>query len=529
MNRKLFLFGFWTIILIAFLLRLLPVRNNNFYFTMDQGNDAVWAREIWSRGQILLRGPETGLTGVFAGPLWFYFISLGYLIFQGHPFGGLLLMIVLNVFCTAMIIWYLAKKISPAVALVIGASLQVFWAFYDASRYAFNPFPLVILSFILIFFLGQLLGGEKKYLILAAVPVGLAFHAEVAGAIALFLFFIVVGIWAIFKKLCSFKTLATSFLVLSLFFLPLFISELTSDFSQFQTLTKALINKDSVLLGTNVLTINWVFLDLISLSVVPQSLFLSLVIFISALGFFWYKKAKNQFISNYISLALLLFGLSYVWFSSSKIWQDWHDVYLPPILSVALLLIILKAMPKKMGLVFLGIILVSQTAFFLNRYREYFRPSNDASLLVNEIKAIDWVYQKAEGQGFYEYNYLPSVYDYPYQYLFWWYGRQKYGYLPCEFATYHQDFKFFIPGSNHYENPKRKCSSLKFLIIEPDLNSNVREQWLAGVRQETTLVEEATIGSIKIEKRLVSADILSKSTQEKEYQKQSKTIIPEND
>ena len=120
---------FFTILIFSLLLRIIPTADNNFYFTMDQGNDAVYAREIFARHQILFLGPMTGLSGLYAGPAWYYFISIGYFLFKGHPFGPVFLLILLNTFLTGMIIWQIAKKVSQPIALAIGALLQIFCRF----------------------------------------------------------------------------------------------------------------------------------------------------------------------------------------------------------------------------------------------------------------------------------------------------------------------------------------------------------------------------------------------------------------
>ena len=140
---------------------------------------------------------------------------------------------------------------------------------------------------------------------------------------------------------------------------------------------------------------------------------------------------------------------------------------------------------------------------FKYQYFKYLSPSDDPSLLKNELTAIDWVYQKSDGKGFYVYTYLPSVLDYPYQYLFWWYGRKKYGYLPCEFGSYPGSPKLFIPGSKYYEDPKRECTNLRFLIIEPDKNSTVQGEWQKSINADTLLIEETKVGKITLEMRRV--------------------------
>jgi len=85
----------------------------------------------------------------------------------------------------------------------------------------------------------------------------------------------------------------------------------------------------------------------------------------------------------------------------------------------------------------------------------------------------------ADGKGFRVYNYLPSVYDLPQQYTFWWYATKKYNYQPEELA--------YLPGQpeyikdNHLFWQKREKSnnSLTYLIIEHDQKTPQREKdWL---------------------------------------------------
>ena len=118
------------------------------------------------------------------------------------------------------------------------------------------------------------------------------------------------------------------------------------------------------------------------------------------------------------------------------------------------------SLPKKVSVVLFALVTFSQLLVFVPRYIQYFRLSDDPSLLANEIKAIDWVYEKAGEQGFSVYNYLPSVLDYPYQYLFWWYGQKKYGYLPS-----------------------RRAGNPLYLIYEPDpYLPEFQKRWLTEFR-----------------------------------------------
>ena len=470
---------------------------------MDQGRDAVYTREILNRHQIILEGPETsGIKGFSTGPLWYYFISIGYFIFRGHPLGAVFMLIFFNTIVSGILMWWLAKKISPPLSLAVGFSLLFFWPFYDSSRYSFNPFLLVPLAILLIFLLTDSLGGKKYSFLLAAIPVGLAFHSEVAGAIVFFfLYFLTCSCLTIRRKI-SLRTILFSIIILSVFFLPYLVLEINTNFSQTSSLFRELNNPQGVLSGTNFRFITQKFLELLKESIIPQSVLLSLIFLVAITPFFVRSCHKRIFTYHFSLITFCLWLLSWLWFSSNKGWQTWHTIYLPPLLFISILLT-LFTLPRKTGVIFFSIIFLSQAATFKSQYSKYIYPSDDPSLLKNELAAIDWVYQKSGGKGFYVYTYLPSVLDYPYQYLFWWYGRKKYSYLPCEFASYPGSPKLFIPGSEYYENPKRQCANLRFLIIEPDKNLTVQGEWRKNITADTRLIEETKVGKIALEMRQV--------------------------
>ena len=82
-------------------------------------------------------------------------------------------------------------------------------------------------------------------------------------------------------------------------------------------------------------------------------------------------------------------------------------------------LILLAYLIKKLkitGILISAAVIYFGTSNVIHFFRNDFAKTHlDPSLYKNEISAIDYVY-----------TYLPSVYDYPYQYLFWWYGQKKY-------------------------------------------------------------------------------------------------------
>ncbi len=109
----------------------------------------------------------------------------------------------------------------------------------------------------------------------------------------------------------------------------------------------------------------------------------------------------------------------------------------------------------------------------------------------NELTAIDWVYLNAAGRGFRAFSYLPSVYDFPYNHLYWWYGKKQYGYQPAETA--------YLPNQPEYIRDVEKIwtskkevgqENLTFLIIEKDMDMPERETAWLGNFSKLCLLKE---------------------------------------
>lgn len=524
MNKKVFWIIFTLILLFGLVLRLYPAQNYNFYFTIDQGDEAVNAREFFERGRLLITGPETGIRGVHAGPLWYYFVSIGYKIFNGDPFGALLMVILLNLVVTGVIVWQIRQNVSPYVALLIGVALQFYWFFYDTSRWSFNPFPLVFLSFALIFLLTSFLRGRLWSYILASVIVGLAFNAEVAGAAAMLIFYILVGACGYFKQKIGIKIyLVAAFFIPSIFLLKI-VYEFGKVYWKHRSLPESTMQTFG---GVNYFRVGVAFLEIVRDATIPQSMVLGVLVFLAVLGLYFWKGKGNrgrgrEFVNYYVVLCLVLYLVSLLFLGMSRGFRDWHDIFLPPLLFVSVLLMLFSSWGELRGLkvryykwaccVFGIVILISQFWLFQERYREYLKPSDDPGLLINQIKVVDWVYQSAENDGFNAYVYTPNKHDDHYQYVFWWYARQTYRYLPCEYSYQRAAIKYlYIPSAGEYSEPKLGCDRHVFLIMEPfdfaqDKPFEAQgkpdfEKWYEEARVGTYLVEEKLIGRVKVEKR----------------------------
>ncbi len=507
MKRRLFWILAFGILFISLAFHLLAVRDNHFFFTVDQGRDAVYVREIINYHKIFLRGPETTIRGIYTGPFWYYFLAIGYLIFGGHPFGGIFLLLIFNLGITLLLIWWGGKKIGKIEGLLIGFALQFNWGFFYTSLWAFNPFPLVGLSIILIVILTRFLKGKRNYYLLALVPIVFAFNTEVAGALALLIFYILVGFFGVLKKYLSYKLyFIAAFLLPTLGLLRLFyeaLAQLIKSGSFYSGPTTGL----GVASSTNFAGITKEFINIFSNGVVPQNITLSFFVFLVAIVLFILNKARvKKSVVRFIFLTFLLTLVSYFFFASNRGWRDWHTVYLTPLIFISFLMMILS-LPRKVGFLILTFVMFFQIKNFGQNYLGYIKTSDDSSLFSNELKIVDWIYNQEEKNGFSVYTYTNTFYDYPYQYLFSWYGKPKYGFYPCEYSNFPDSLKsLYVPGYEHYSEPKLGCDKWRFLIIESDTNGEKNKDWMKEFMIETQLLDTMEIGKTKIEKRSVRTD-----------------------
>lgn len=445
-----------------FILRILPLVNNSFYFTVDQGRDAVYVRDILANHHVYWLGPETTVRGLFTGPLWYYFIAIGYFLFNGHPAGSIVMLILLNAVLLFILYRYFAKQFPFWVSLFLIFCLSFFWPFYDSSRYGFNPFPTVALAFFIIF---SLLSRRHW---LSFIFIFLAFNCNLAIAAIFFIF-------------CCFYNSRLFHWKISLF-LPL------------------------LLFSPSLFLVAKRFGEIIRLSLIPQSLFVSIIFLLSIIFLFVVSYRRLPvFVKQWVFLCLGLTIVSFSFLCFSQIQRDWYTVFLPPVLFVSLLLVLLS-LPSRFKYFLISVVVLAQTSFFISRYSQYYSVNpTDHGVLQNQLSNIDWIYSQSQGDGFNVYVYADSYFDYYYQYLFPWYGLKKYGYLPCEYSNLpFSDKSNYVPSPNSYSRPTRGCDQSRFLIIDSSTNGETNSDWLTSFRNVTQLDKSQTTGNTIIEKRFTT-------------------------
>lgn len=497
------------IILFGLIVRLVPLSNGDFLFNMDNARDFVDTREIVVLHKLRLTGPTSAIEGVYNGPAWYYMLSVPFILTGGHPYGA----IVMEIIFWAIGGFFLLKLVSR-----YGTFPMIFtgliWAYSNyirlATAYSFNPSPVTLLTPLFVYLLMKYLtNGKLIYSCGAWFLGGIFFNLEMN--VGIFVPLIIIVSILLSKKQGLFRT--TGFWVGALFFITTIIPQIIFDFKHQFLMTKSLIN---YILHTpepkpvfNPLSRFAVILQNFSEVLTPT--FMNLEIFVKAILslivitiFILFR--KNELQKNFLVLILLSMiiipFLGYVLIPVTV--NSWHlGMEAASFILLGGISFATLSQFKILGKVLI-IFSCSLLAIFIantvwHDAQSWQKAENNVSSFANELATVDFIYQKAEGKNFKVYAYLPSIIDYPYQYLFWWRGTTKYGYVPKDYA-YLPNMPTYIANKDKLQgtgNPPD--SGLVFLIKEPD-RIGYRSLW-EGNFSKFPLIDTFWIGPIQVEIR----------------------------
>ena len=494
-----------VILLIGILYRLVLTSNGNFLFNMDNARDMVDIREMVVLQKLRLTGPTSAIEGLFNGPAWYYLLALPFIFSAGDPYASILLEIALwaigGFFLLKLVSRWGSWLIFPVAAIWVSSNYIVL-----ANLYAFNPNPIVFLTPLLLFLLVEYLEKRRKtYIIWAWFLAGLFFNLEMNFGIfmpaVIFTSVILTGNAKLIKQ----KMFWVGFTAFILTLLPQVIFDLKHQFIMSKSILRHLSNNP--ILGLNISNsfqeVASSFFNTFSATLMNHKILTWVVLGLSIpviIGFV--KKGKKEPLVLICLILIFIPFFSYLILPVSV--NAWH-LGGEMVASLVLIAYLLKKLTDggifgKIISVLFWIVIIwfgfSNIAnFFIS---DFGKPNLDPSLYKNEIAAIDYVYKYARGQNFKVYNYLPSVYDYPYQYLFWWYGKKKYGYIPGEYV-YSPNKPSYIPSQDKFQERKDNLSGLVFLIKEPD-RIGYRQAW-EGDFKDMEFISKEMVGPIEVEIR----------------------------
>lgn len=500
------------ILLAGILFRLALTGNGNFLFNIDSARDFVDVREMVELKKLRLTGPGTAIDGLYNGPFWYYFLAIGYIVSRGDPYSAILLQIILwaigGFFLLKLVGRWSSFLVIPIGALWIASNYIVL-----TNLYAFNPNPVTLLSPVFIYLLVEYLKkGQVIYGILTWFLGGLFFNFEMNFGI--FTPFVILSSVILTKNIKLLKQ--KWFWVGFGFFILTLLPQLIFDFKHQFIMSKAVLRHLSENSGAalNILArfqvIASSFYNTFLPTLMNHKLFTWLILGLFVPMLYGFTKKNDKEMLVLVSLIFIFVPfLGYLIVPVTV--NPWHLGGEMAVSLILLAYLLKKLMDGGMISKLISISLsISIIWFGLLNIGNFFlydskKPNPDPSLYKNEIAAIDYIYKKADGKNFKVYTYLPSIKDYPYQYLIWWYGLQKFGYLPIDYAYAPEKFEY-ISNKKSFSATEddlkiRENSNLVFLIKEPNRNYT-RFGWEGDfVKYNWETIDKQMIGSIEVEIR----------------------------
>ncbi len=444
MIQKLLILLTFLFIGVGVLLRGEETYSHNFLFLLDQGRDMLAVKGIVYDHHLTLIGPYTSLQGVFQGPLWYYLLSIPTFIFNGDPWGAVVLMFVISISVLLIVYFWMKYLFEGKIALFALFLFAISPEAIAAATYAWNPHPMWLLLVLYIFSIYSINQKNIKFHLLLWPIIFLMFHFQTALAVFIFLSTILYLLLFERSKLRN-KFLLIGFVCGLFLFLPQIIFDLRHDFLMTNSVLKLITGENQGLLvggekrifglgNLNAFYANYKsgLLHKDYLAILPQAvLFLFGFYLLCNKRFKLSNKKETDFIFVIIKVVFIVLCLSLFYPFPIRYWflTGFQSFYL---LALAVIIgSVWKYLPFK---IILSIVICISLFYSANKiYDLYTNPDyGGVAKIKGKVDSIKYVYKDADSKSFSVFVFAPPVYTDNYDYLIWWLGKTKYGYIPKE-------------------------------------------------------------------------------------------------
>lgn len=498
-----------TIFVAALILRFLYFPGD-IYFGIDQAMGSFAIKEILD-GQPKLIGPSTTFPGLRHGVLHYYLFAPFYWISNGDPSLVAAFLRVVNASGIFLIFFISTILFNKYVGLI---AAFLFAVSFEQTQFAmyFNHPSLAVIS-ILIMYLGLCLLIFKKKdfgLVISLIGLGLSIQFEF---LLTYLFIPVVIILLLFRKSIprlNFRIWSLSFVAFFLTISTFIIAEFKFSFRSTYLLPQLLVSSQKSLYII-ILTFIFEMGQVIKFNIVE----INQLRLITGLVFFglFILLLKSHIRKQAIFLGVWFFSVITIYYVTGGEKLNVDIIQYHPNVGISISLMILVAYllyilgKKNYYLVTLSVLILIFFGNFtliqkINPYGSM--PEINAQsfmLLSDEKKVLDYIYQDAKGKPFaVKAVTLPFYINTTWSYLFEWYGKQHYGYLPI----WGGKNAIGYPGKLIVEEAQDKLPTKRYLIIEPTrgIPTYLVNDYLKEESYFTNLQEEHKIGSFVVQKRL---------------------------
>lgn len=425
-------FGIW--------LRYKNIEGYNIVFDYDQYEDQFYTYTLAvDKNPAIIGRAIYGDPRLHHGVFYYYYNLLPFLLSGGNILVSAYWNIVFNA-ATAVILFIFAKVIFkknlPAfISAVIATSSFEFIKFSS-----WLTIDTVAIFLVPLFFFGlwSYFLNKKWGLILSSVALGLSIQSDLS-----FLYLIPTGViyWVILKpKIPDPRLLLLSILYFLATISTLILTEIKLNFSGLKTLLNfsTYFNEASRLSYAE--RLNFFFEDFVtnfSNNLLPQrpnlGIYITLSILLAILYLLYSKKTPEKEKRGVYFLLLYLFA------PATTLLIGYHDkpwflIGLPPAIALVSGYVISK-LNIYLIIPILILIIGSNTNFILQRpndtYKLFDNIYDATSYLKYQLQVVDYTYQQAK-EGSFSINAVtyPLYYNGMWAYLYNWYGKERYGYLP---------------------------------------------------------------------------------------------------
>jgi|GEM_PF-327944 len=485
-------FIFFFALILSLVIKILSVWGNNFPLTYDQGRDLVDLRQMVVTHTPRLVGPTTSINGVLLGPFYYYFLLIPFLIFGGSPMAIVIWQILWYQFAV-LILWFVLKKKSAIQANLVGIVLSLLPTGFYTARYFWNAnaMPIFTILFIAVLVYSFENRSPKKSFLVGLIS-GLSLQIEAAFGIIFF----PLALFLLLLKRFSVKNIFASLVGFLITILPQALFEVRHGFLMTKTLLAEFTGKAAILgeklsFSERLPERELRFINTLrDTNHIPFEILSLIYPILLVLGIYYLLSKYRKNIPNdltFLSLSFFIASIIFYLVFPMGI-KTWYVLGLTIPAAVFFSSIFERIFSKNIT----GKLLVFVFIFFtfsntLKAHLEYLgknfnKSSDNPSNLMNEIKAVDWVYQEAAGEGFKIYSYLPAVYDYEFQYTFWWHGTKEYGYQPEEIFYLPNQPEYILKSEEAWTKKKlTKDGTPIFLIIQGDSDHSKRfQEWFGS-------------------------------------------------
>jgi len=488
-EKIIFFILFGLLVFLSLFPRSVEVLNQNPVFGFDQGRDYLAVKSIVVNHKLTLIGAElgagsAGISGIFQGPGFFYLLAIPFVLFNGNPAGGTILMFTLSVLAI-LVGFLLGRKLFGVYGGIFTALLiSIAPVFISQARFVWNPHTPTLFILLAFYFIYLSIATKKNiFVFLAAFFAGFIYNLEFGVSIPLCVSLFVFSIYLFKFQIKKYLFLFAGFFVV---FSPMFFFEMRHKFLALSGLISYISNPNKVPGPSNlsfavdhaksfIYGFGGTFPGINDFNFLLTFWGLTL-----ALTLFFLIKEKNENLKKFYIFLLVLIPVTFsvFYFLKNSVWTYYlTDISLAYIFFFTYLIYVSykrKFYKLNFGLiVILSLLILSAVnSSFKTTIYDYSDYGGTAKLK-GKVDAIDYIYKDAKGSPFGVMTYAPGIYTYPYDYLLWWYGKQKYNYLP-------------------YAQKK----GIVYLLIEKDYERPwAVNGWLQTVIKNGTIIKTVTLPS----------------------------------